>query len=317
MNLPVFDLHCDTALALLDDICRPRARLMQNSAHIDLERGGKLAGYAQMFALFTTPGMDETGSFSAERIFAAMLENLLKELEENCQFILRAKTPEQAEQIVSEGKIAAILSIEGTAGIGFDYGRLEELAQFGFAMSTLTWNEQNPLAGSHKTGGGLTDRGREYVRRAQRYGIAIDVSHVSDEAFWDIMDITERPVSASHSDSRAVCGVSRNLTDEQFLAICRTGGVAGLNMCAPFLGAEQVTLDTVCDHVIHWLELGGEKHIALGSDLDGCDVLPDGFDGVESYPALAEALLKRNVPRQIVEDIFWNNAMRMWKKCCM
>lgn len=317
MNLPVFDLHCDTALALLNSDCKRDERLMRRCGHVDLERGGKLAGYAQMFALFTTPGMDERGHFSAEQIFDAVLKNFMEELDENQGLIRQAKTPGQAKKIVEEGRIAAILSIEGAAGIGFDYGRLEELAQFGFAMSTLTWNEQNPLAGSHKTGGRLTAHGREYVRRAQRYGIAIDVSHLSDEAFWDIMDITERPISASHSNSRPVCGVSRNLTDEQFQAICQTGGVAGLNMFAPFLGTETVTLDTVCDHVIHWLELGGAKHIALGADLDGCDVLPDGFEGVESYPALALALLERDVPQPIIEDIFWNNAMRMWSKCCM
>lgn len=317
MNLPVFDLHCDTATAMLDRDCRRHERLVRRPGHVDLERGGKLTGYVQTFAIFTSPGLDESGRFSPVQIFDAALGNFRKELEENHRFIQQAQTPERAEKIVAEGKIAAVLSIEGTAGIDFDSGRLEELVRQGFAMSTLTWNEQNPLAGSHITGGGLTDRGRDYVRKAQRYGIAIDVSHLSDEAFWDIMDITEKPISASHSNSRTVHGASRNLTDEQFLAICQTGGVAGLNLFVPFLGEEPVTLDTVCDHVLHWLDLGGAEHIALGGDLDGCDLLPADFRGVDDYPALADALLERGVPRQIVEDIFWNNAMRMWKKCCM
>ena len=83
MNLPVFDLHCDTALELLDNHCRPVERLRKRQGHIDLERGGKLAGYAQLFAFFTTPGMDPTGVCSPEMIFRAMLENLQRELEEN------------------------------------------------------------------------------------------------------------------------------------------------------------------------------------------------------------------------------------------
>ena len=98
------------------------------------------------------------------------------------------------------------------------------------------WNEQNPLTGSHVTGGGLTDMGREFVREAQRLGMLVDVSHISDEGFWDIMKITEAPVIATHSNSRAVCDVSRNLTDDMFKAICQTGGVAGFNMYTDFIG---------------------------------------------------------------------------------
>lgn len=176
MNLPVFDLHCDTALELLDSQCRPVERLKRRRGHIDLERGGKLPAYAQLFAFFTTPDMDATGRFSPEMIFDAMLSNLQRELQENRDQILQARTPAEIRQAVDGGKIAAVFSLEGPAGIGFDPGRLEELAALGFCMTTLTWNECNPLAGSHKTGGGLTARGKEYVRRAQSYGMALDVS---------------------------------------------------------------------------------------------------------------------------------------------
>ena len=315
MNLPVFDLHCDTALELLDSQCRPVERLKRRRGHIDLERGGKLPAYAQLFAFFTTPDMDATGRLSPEMIFDAMLSNLQRELQENRDQILQARTPAEIRQAVDGGKIAAVFSLEGPAGIGFDPGRLEELAALGFCMTTLTWNECNPLAGSHKTGGGLTARGKEYVRRAQSYGMALDVSHLSDEGFWDVMDITCGPVSASHSNSRKVFPVSRNLTDEMFQAICQTGGVAGLNLYTGFLGEEPVTLETACRHVLHWLDLDGGKHIALGGDLDGCEGLPQGFTGVDSYPSLAQALADHGVPRQMLEDLFWNNAMRVLESC--
>jgi len=204
------------------------------------------------------------------------------------------------------------LTIEGPAGFGFDPALLEDLYKIGFRITTLGWNESNVLCGSHKTGGGLTEQGREYVFEAQRLGMLVDVSHISDEAFWDIMDITRGPVIASHSNSRSVCNVSRNLTDEMFKAICQTGGVAGLNLYTKFLG-ENATVDTVCDHAIHWLELGGEKNISLGGDLDGCDTLPAGFSGVQDYPKLAERLLARGISEETVMDIFWNNAMGVLK----
>ena len=121
-----------------------------------------------------------------------------------------------------------------------------------------------------------------------------------------------KTVSASHSNSRMVWGVTRNLTDEQFRAIMATGGVAGLNEYTDFLGGGPVTLDTVCDHALHWLDLGGAKHVALGGDLDGCEELPQGFTGVESYPALAETMLRRGIPEDTVRDIFWNNAARLF-----
>lgn len=312
MNLRVLDLHCDTATGLLGHGSHPRTRLASRAGHIDLDRGGRLPGYAQFFAVFTTTLFGD-----APAIFDAAVANFRAELEENKDRIAHARTPGEAEAIVESGRIAAVFTIEGPAGIRFDPGRLAELADRGLAMTTLGWNENNPLAGSHATGGGLTAQGREYVRTAQAHGVAIDVSHLSERAFWNIMDMTQAPVSASHSNSRAVHGVSRNLTDEQFKAIAASGGVAGLNLYNDFLGAEPVTLDTVCDHVLHWLDLGGEKAIALGGDLDGCEAVPQGFTGVDCYPGLAQALLNRGVPEPIVEDIFWNNAMRMWKACAM
>ena len=147
--------------------------------------------------------------------------------------------------------------------------------------------------------------------------MALDVSHLSDEGFWDVMDITSGPVCASHSNSRRVYPVSRNLTDEMFRAICQTGGVAGLNLYTGFLGEEPVTLEAACRHVLHWLELDGGKHIALGGDLDGCERLPEGLGGVDDYPALARALADHGVPQPVLEDLFWNNGMRVMESCSM
>lgn len=205
--------------------------------------------------------------------------------------------------------MSAILTIEGPAGFGFDPELLESLFLAGFRISTLGWNEQNPLIGSHLTGGGLTDLGKAYVQNAQALGMLVDVSHCSDEGFWDIVKITGAPIIASHSNSRAVWNHSRNVTDDMFRAIRETGGVVGINEYAAFLG-ENATLDTVCDHILHFMELDPEgKHIALGGDLDGCSQLPQNFTGVDSYQSLAERLLERGLTEQNVMDIYWNNAL--------
>ena len=220
-----------------------------------------------------------------------------------------AYSPKEIEENRKSGKMSAILTMEGTAGIGYDPELLSSLWLIGFRISSLGWNEKNPLTGSHETGGGLTDQGRAYVREAQRLGMLIDVSHISDEGFWDIMDITQAPIVATHSNSRAVWNNSRNLTDDMFRAIVQTGGVAGYNVCAEFTG-EKPTLDTMCDHILHFMELDPSgNHIALGGDLDGISEMPAGFEGVQSWPALAQRLLERGLEEETVGNIFWNNAI--------
>ena len=312
MKFPVFDLHCDTALGLLKPEVSANGGLLKNNLHIDLERASKLPGYCQCFACFTTPAMQKWMGKSPTDVFEQELAMIVGQVEMNSKLIGQAFSAKDVEDNRNNGKMSAILTIEGPAGFSFDPSLLEMLWRVGFRITSLGWNEKNELTGSNVTGGGLTDRGRAFVKEAQRLGMLIDVSHISDEGFWDLMKVTEKPIIATHSNSRAVCNHSRNLTDDMFRAICETGGVAGFNQCAPFVG-EKPDLSTVCDHICHFLELDPEgKHIALGGDLDGCDELPSGFEGVQSYPAMAKALLDRGVGEKIVENIYWNNAMEVF-----
>lgn len=317
MSFPVFDLHCDTALALLGKDLQGDANLFHNDLHIDLSRAAKLGGYAQCFACFTTTEMEKWYGVSPVAVFEKELDAIARELAVCHQYIRQAYSGQDVLNNLSEGVASAILTIEGPAGIDFDPELLEDLYKIGFRITTLGWNEMNPLTGSNVTGGGLTDQGREYVRQAQNLGMVIDTSHISDEGFYDIIDITEKPVIASHSNSRTVCNHGRNLTDDMFLQICKTGGVCGINLYTEFLG-EYPTLDTVCDHILHFMELDPTgKHIALGGDLDGCDTLPEGFAGVQDYPALANRLLERGLSDETVRDMFWNNALGVIDKCCI
>ena len=313
MNFPVFDFHCDTALVLLGDDLNQAGSLRKNNGHIDLERAVKLGGYAQCFACFTTDIPELVHGISPIVLFERELATIQREVDKNSDLISIAYSVDEIEENRANGKMSAILTLEGTAGIDYNPALLEDLWAIGFRVTSLGWNEKNPLTGSNVTGGGLTDLGREYVKEAQRLGMRVDVSHISDEGFWDILKITEAPILATHSNSRTVHNHSRNLTDDMFRAIRETGGVAGYNACRDFTG-ENPNLDTVCDHILHFLELDPDgKHIALGGDLDGVETMPDGFEGVQSYPALARKLLDRGLTEENVMDIFWNNAIRVMK----
>lgn len=315
MKFPVFDLHCDTGLLLLGKDRNTLGRLDKNELHIDLERGATLPGYAQCFAVFTTPTMRRPEDVSVIGMFERILAAITNQVEANEDKIRMAYSVDEIEENREQGLMSAVLTIEGTAGFDYNIEMLEDLYNIGFRITTLGWNEQNPLTGSCKTGGGLTELGREYVRRAQKVGMVVDVSHISDEGFWDIMEITEKPVIATHSNSRALCNVPRNLTDEMYLALCKTDGTAGINLCAEFLG-ENADLDTVCDHIFHFVDIAGsDKHVSLGSDMDGFTHFPAGFTGVQDYPKIADRLLQRGMSEKSVENIFWNNAVGVIKKC--
>ena len=315
MNFPVFDLHCDTALELLGKDRRSLGSLRKNELHIDLERAGTLPGYAQCFACFTSPLQYLPGNTTVADMFERELATIIRETGNNGDLIQLAYSAHEIKENRKNGLMSALLTIEGTAGFDYNTDILEDLYNIGFRITTLCWNEKNPLTGSCMTGGGLTQSGREYVKEAQRLGMVVDVSHISDEGFWDVMEITEKPIIASHSNSRTIYNNPRNLTDEMYKAICKTGGTAGINLYTCFLG-EKVTLDIVCDHIFHFLNLAGDdKYISLGSDFDGVDSLPEGISGVQDYPRLAERLLERGLSEQSVENIFWNNAVGVIERC--
>lgn len=317
MSYPVFDLHCDTAWALLGKDLRSPMDLKKNKLHIDLDRAKKLPGYTQCFACFAAPEMREWYSVSPEMVFQLELDIILAALESHKRTMSQVFTVKDLHTNMEKGKMSGVLTIEGPAGFGYDPALLEQLYAVGFRMTTLGWNEDNPLCGSHLTGGGLTEQGKTYFQEAQRLGFIVDVSHCSDQAFWDMVELAEKPIIASHSNSRAVWNHSRNLTDEMFLAICRTGGVAGINFYDKFLG-ENPDLDTIYQHIAHFLKLDPTgSHIALGGDLDGCESLAKGIEDVRGYAALEDYLRQRGVSEQIIENIFWKNAMGVFEKCCM
>ncbi len=274
--------------------------------------------YAQVFAVFTRPveswsQLDYSKDWPSEvltQIGGELLTELLSEFKKNSDLLLLCKSASDIKKASDSSKVAALIAIEGAELIGCNIAELELAYDRGVRLINLCWNYDNALCGAANspTKSGLTRLGAEYVQKMQELGIAVDLSHASEKTFWDVVEITRRPIIAGHSNSRAVCDNPRNLTDSQFKMIVKLGGVAGLNLYPDFLKAGgEAGLDDIIRHAEHFLELGGEKAICLGGDLDGIETTPKGITGIESYGDIYEAMLKRNYPEILVRDIFYNN----------
>lgn len=308
----VFDGHCDT----ISHCCYRGGSLYQNEGHLDLVRTGKYAGWAQFFAIFASKKWAKEPLWE---ITKKQREAFCRELEANRDYMTQCRTAEEIEKAWEEGKTAALLSIEGGELLDCDLDKLEEVYRWGVRAINLTWNHTNELSGTNVEDKekGLTDRGKAFARRMQELGMLVDVSHLSDPGFWDVIDLARKPIFASHSNSRAVCSHTRNLTDEQFKALIKNGGVAGLNMCDEFVGEESTTIDTLAAHVEHWFGLGGERNVSLGGDWDGISGMPDGIRGIQDIEKLAERLLRMNYSEEKVNGIFYQNLMRVVRDVCI
>ena len=268
--------------------------------HIDMERLCQYPSYTQVFAAFVAP---EYRDCAMERTLC-ILEKFHREAAQNGITVCKSYSDWEN----AKTNVKAFLSIEGGEAIS-SLADLERLYELGVRMIAPTWNFRNHIAcgvmESEDTG--LTPFGRELIREMNRLGIIIDVSHLSQKSFWDICDISQKPVCASHSNSRSVKNHPRNLTDEQFVKIKEMGGVVGINFYPPFLGDD---ISDATRHIERFLSLGGEDNIGLGSDFDGVDSLPGGMCGVQDMGRFME-MLPYSV--EIKEKIAFRNFLRVIK----
>ncbi len=293
MRIPLFDCHCDT----ISRIATNCESLRSNSFHLDLNRLAKFSPSAQIFAVCT-----ETLAQPKEKS-KAMLEKLNREIEKNSDIVKLCLNFHDLDDAVKSGKIAAFISIEGCEQIS----TLEEAHRNGVRILHPTWNSDNELCGSAMgSGRGLSEKGRAFVKKAQKMGFALDMSHISLSGFWDILEIITKPVIAGHSNAKTVCDVPRNLSDEQFSELIKIGGGVGINLYPEFLGLGK-DIAAIVSHIEHFMSLGGEKSLFLGCDLDGIDCTPNGINGVQDLEKLYNELLRLNFSEKLVKDIFWNN----------
>ena len=311
-QIPLFDAHCDSVSFFLDST---EDNLSKSGGHLDLARVSGFAPYAQFFALFADS--EACGPDMGER-YQMMLERFRCEISKNSGRIVHCRTAQEARCAGQQGKIAAFLSVEGGELLDCDPEKLDVAHRDGVRAINLTWNHANALSGSHKDHPeqGLTDRGIRFVRRMRELGMLIDVSHISDRGFWDILDDSPGPIIATHSNARSVFFHTRNLTDEQITAIINCRGVIGLNLFVDFMGKEPTSVDTVIAHLEHMLDLGGADTVALGGDWDGANPLVGGFRDISDWRILYEELLRRNYTGELIQNLFYYNMMRIVKEVC-
>lgn len=302
-----FDGHCDTAF----ELWYRGEQLAENTCHIDLGKASAFRAYAQVFAFCSYAGCSVGAPCTVEEMLTLPLKKLRQEVEHSAERIAFAVTAEDVTALNEKGKIATLLSVEGPEVIGCDPARLALLRAEGFVMTTLTWNADNALAGCHASSQGLSRRGAEFVRAAEDHGILIDVSHLSERAFWDLVRVSRRPILASHSNCRALCGHTRNLTDDQLRAVAESGGTVGLNLYPPFLG-ENAGFSVLQRHLEHMLRLCGENHVAIGGDLDGCEELADGFSDLSDFAGFYDFLRGQGYEEALLERIFYTNLLHLF-----
>jgi len=331
----LIDLHCDTLTALtaedgplLASLKDPAqragavsalARRARNTNTLDLPgRHFSLSAlpegvrWCQCCAIFLP---DELRGEEAVAYYELHARNFARQMAALADRVAPCRTGADIEAAWACGKTAAILTVENGSALAGRLERAEVLARDGVRMVTLTWNGENELGSGHGTDRGLSPFGREAVRELERQGILVDVSHLNDRGFDGLLEIAEKPFVASHSNARAVCGHQRNLTDGQIRELVRRGCLIGLNFYNAFLRNDgcPATLDDLWRHVEHFLSLGAENCLALGSDADGAD-LPPCLDSPEKFACLYQYFLDRGLSPALAEGILWRNALDLFRE---
>ena len=180
---------------------------------------------------------------------------------------------------------------------------------------TLTWNGENELGSGNVTDHGMSEFGRAAVREMEKENILVDVSHLNDAGFTDLLEVATKPFIATHSNARALCSHKRNLTDAQIREMVRRDCLIGLNYFVEFLRDDSnvKSLDDIYRHAMHFFELGGQKNLALGSDFDGA-VLPECLNTPAKAAAIYEYLLSRGVSQEDAEGVMYQNAQTFFRK---
>ena len=215
-----------------------------------------------------------------------------------------------------DGETAFIYSVEGCDLLDNSLALLTEWRRMGVRMAALTWNYENCIGtpAMKDQQAPLKPFGKEAAREMMRLGIAPDTSHFSERGFYDLLEAGIVPV-ASHSCCRALCDHPRNLTDDQLKALFRAGGYVGVNFCPEFLRQDkQADLDSLCDHVIHIMELGGAGNVGFGSDFDGIDQKPVGMSGPQDFPALLNTLRRRGLTEDEVAAVAGKNLLAYYDR---
>ncbi|MDO4733104.1 MAG: membrane dipeptidase [Bacillota bacterium] len=218
------------------------------------------------------------------------------------------------EQLEAPEKKLILLSMEGAEPLGEDWqGNLQEFYQKGMRAIGLTWNYVTRFSGSNMQGGGLTEEGRELVRRCNDMGILLDAAHISEEGLDDLLACSRHPIIDSHTVCASVCNDwPRSINDRQLIALAEKGGVAAMTMVPEFLGGS-ADLEQFCRHVEYAVGLIGSRHVALGGDYDGADLHPE-LAGIQHLPMVYERLRQRGMAAADLQQIMGESVVTLLRQ---
>jgi membrane dipeptidase len=201
----------------------------------------------------------------------------------------------------------ALLAIEGGEAFSGSLELLDKYTELGVKLVALTWNHENELAYPHGQTGRLKPFGKDAIGHLRKRHVGVDVSHLNQQGFWQAAELCDT-LLASHSCAMALCGHSRNLTNEQIKAIIEKRGFIGINFYPPFLRANaEAGMSDIADHILHVLGLGGENAVGFGSDFDGIEVKPGGLENPRGFPALLQTLRNRGIGEETLRKIAHEN----------
>ncbi len=308
--MKLIDLHCDT----LTGLKRRGQVLRENNMHLDLLRMKAADQLAQCFAVFVHQKHCTENGISPYDFFKTHRDIFYQEMKDNADLIAPAYNSADILKNLENGLMSGVLTIEAGEPLEGKCERVEEFKKDGVRMITLTWNFENEIGFPNRMGGHLKPKGKEIVDTMNQLGVLPDVSHLSDEGFWDVIELSQNkyPVVASHSDARALCDHPRNMTDDMLKALGNTNGMVGVNYSADFLreGERFASMEAVLDHTLHLIDKAGIDHVAFGSDYDGIGSVLEWKD-VSGTPDLLEYMHSK-ISWDDLEKITHKNALRVF-----
>ena len=264
----IFDAHSDIWSDVTVRTLRGETDIFRKYHYERLKKGG-IEG--SVFVMWIDPPYDKE---PVARLIQIM--DAIKKEVSCCQDILRiVHSYEEMQKAKEDGIFYVFIGCEGLSEIGEDIDKIDMLYEFGARHASLTWNEQNSLATGIRGDAdrGLTELGIKALHKIQKLNMLFDVSHLNDKSFWDVMRHTSGPVVATHSSSRALCSVPRNLTDEMIKELAATGGMVGINSYPEFIAEKKAdrTVDMLAKHIEHIADIAGIDKIGFGFDF--CEFL--------------------------------------------
>lgn len=276
---------------------------------IDLHRMREGGIDAAFFAVCVTKAWNNHASYALDAFGI-----LLAEMETDSRFRI-ARTGSDITAAKRDGAVTAILALEDSDGLERSLNTLRSLYEIGLRSVGLTHNPISWAAAGQQepAAGGLTTHGVALVRELNHLGILVDVSHINNAGFWDVIAQTDQPVIASHSNCRALCNHPRNLDDHQIEAVAATGGVVAITFVPKFVCATSPTLDRLLDHIDHAITVAGPAHVGLGSDFDGGGTL---IPHAGEYPCITAGMLDRGYDDAVIRGVLGENHLRVFRAVC-